>query len=84
MQAFNLIEELRAAEARGGGQQARLALLRARATVTAEEREKFDARLSELTSRMEAYEVADAPAIAIAIAIAVAIAVAVTFAVNPQ
>ena len=82
MQAFNLIEELRAAEARGGGQQARLALLRARATVTAEEREKFDARLSELTSRMEAYEVADAPAIAIAIAIA--IAVAVTFAVNPQ
>ena len=55
-QAFALIEELRSAEVRGDGKEARLALLRTKAMVASEERELFDTRLSEFSTRISRHE----------------------------
>ena len=55
-QAFALIEELRSAELRGDGKEARLALLRTKATIASEERELFDTRLSEFSTRLGRHE----------------------------
>ena len=55
-QASSLIEDLRSAEARGDGKEARLQLLKQKAAVASEERELFDQRLGELTKRMSAHE----------------------------
>ena len=55
-QLTGLVDALRAAEARGEGRDARLAILRTRAAVGAEERHTFDVKLSTLTTRMAAHE----------------------------
>ena len=55
-QASSLIEELRSAEARGDGRETRLRILQTRAAVSADERELFDTRLTQLHTRMNAHE----------------------------
>ena len=55
-QGAALLEELRAAELRGDGKEARLALLRTKAQVASSERELFDTRLAELHRRLERHE----------------------------
>ena len=55
-QLFALIEDLKSAEVRGETREQRMALLRSRAKLAAQEREAFDSGLGRLNTRLGSYE----------------------------